>query len=182
MNRFEIILKDTPAEIEMLTTRALLAIAGVASFVYVSEKNYYAGTGLGLLLLLLSFFVKTILNRYKFNRLVLLGIAAVLTYITTGSIAFAVVLLIYGIFFKFLQKKIKVELDSTAITIHYVFYEKRHNWTEIKNIILKDRLLTLDFASNKLIQSEIAEESFGIEEKIFNFFCMEQLQKIPGNI
>ena len=177
MNSFEIILKDTPAEIEMLTTRALLAIAGVASFVYVSEKNYYAGSGLGLLLLLFSFFVKTILNRYKCNRLLLLAVAAVITCITTGSIAFAVVLLIYGIFFKFLQKKIKVELDSTAITIHYFFYEKRLNWTEIKNIILKDRLLTVDFASNKLIQSEIDEESFGIDEKIFNCFCAEQLQK-----
>jgi hypothetical protein len=181
MNRFEIILHDNPAEIEIITTRALLAIAGVASFVYVSEQNYYVGAGLGLLLLLLSFFVKTLLNRYKLNRLLLLGIAALLTYITTRSIALGVVLLIYGIFFKLLQKKIKVEVDSDAITIHYVFYQKRHAWAELNNIILKDRILTVDLASNKLIQSETDKESFEIDEKMFNTFCAEQLQKIPGN-
>jgi len=176
MNSFEIILKNNRAEIEILTTRALLAIAGVASFVYADEGNYYSGIGFGLFLFLLSFFVKTILERYKVNRLLLLGTGALLTYITTGSIAIAAVLLIHGIFFQMLDKKIKVKIDGNTITVHYVFYNKAHNWTELSNVILKDNILTIDFKNDHLLQSEIAPESFDIDEKLFNRFCTEQLQ------
>ena len=176
MNSFEIILKNNRAEIEILTTRALLAIAGVASFVYADERNYYAGTGFGLLLLLLSFFVKTILDKYKMNRLLLLGTGALLTYITTGSIAFAVVLLIHGIFFYMLNKKVKVEINHDVVIVHYVFYNKPHNWSVLNNVILKDRILTIDFKNDRLFQNEIAPESFDIDEKLFNRFCAEQLQ------
>lgn len=176
MNSFEIVLKNNRAEIEILTTRALLAIAGVAAFVYAGERNYYAGVGLGLLLFLLSFFVKTILNKYKMNRLLLLGIGGVLTYITTGSIAFAVVLLVHGIFFHMLNKKTKVEINHDAVIVHYVFFNKRYNWPVLNNVILKDRILTIDLKSNKLMQTEIAPESFDIDERSFNRFCAEQLK------
>ena len=176
MNSFEIILKNNWAEIEILATRALLAIAGVAAFVYAGERNYYSGIGLGLLLFLLSFFVKTILDKYKVNRLLLLGIAALFTYITTGSIAFAVVLLVHGIFFQMLNKKIKVEINHAAVIVHYVFYNKTHNWSVLSNVILKDRILTIDFKDDHLLQTEIAPESFDIDEKSFNGFCAKQLQ------
>ena len=176
MNSFEIILKNNRAEIEILTTRALLAIAGVAAFVYAGERNYYSGIGLGLLLFLLSFFVKTILYKYKMNRLLLLSIGGLLTYITTGSIAFAAVLLVHGIFFHMLNKKVKVEINHDAVIVHYVFFNKPHNWSLLNNVILKDRILTIDFKSNKLMQAEIAPESFDIDEKSFNVFCTEQLQ------
>ncbi|MEP7256526.1 MAG: hypothetical protein ABI666_12175 [Ferruginibacter sp.] len=176
MNSFEIILKNNRAEIEILTTRALLAIAGVAAFVYADEGNYYSGIGLGLLLFLLSFFVKTILDKYKMNRLLLLGIGGLLTYITTGSIGFAVVLLVHGIFFEMLNKKIKVAINTDAITVYYVFYKKVHRWIALNNLILKDRILTIDFKDDHLLQAEIAPESFDIDEKSFNGFCAEQLQ------
>ena len=173
---FSIDLKNNRAEIEIITTRALLAIAGVAAFVYADERNLYLGVGAGMMLFIASFFVKTILDRYKINRLFLLGIAAVLTYVTSGSIAIAIVLFVHGIFFEFLNKKIKVELDTAAIIVHYVFYKKIFHWIDLNNVILKDRILTVDFKSNKLLQSEIAEGSFEIDEKVFNRFCSEQLQ------
>jgi hypothetical protein len=173
---FSIGLKNNRAEIEIITTRALLAIAGVAAFVYADTWDYYLGIAGGMILFIASFFVKTILDRYKINRLFLLGIAAVLTYITSGSIGFAIVLFVHGIFFEFLNKKVKVELDTAAIIVHYVFYKKTFLWVELNNVILKDRILTVDFKSNKLLQSEIAEESFEIDEKKFNRFCTDQLQ------
>jgi hypothetical protein len=176
MKNFEIILKNNRSEIEIITTRALLAIAGVASFVYTAERNYYAGIASGFLLFIMSFFVKTILDKYRLKRLLLLGIAAFLTYITTGSIVFAVVLFIHGFLFAMLNKKIKVTVDGTAIEVHYVFFKKKHSWNELKNVILKDSVLTIDFKSNRLLQTEIAEESFGTDEKLFNRFCIEQLQ------
>ena len=180
MNSFEIILKNNRAGIEIITTRALLAIAGVASFVYAGEGNYYLGIALGFFLFALSFFVKTILDRFKLNRLLLLGGAALLTYLATGSIVLSLVLLIHGIFFQMLNKKVKVEIDSKSITIHYVFYKKTHEWAEVSNLILKDNILTIDFKNDHLLQTEIAAESFEIDEKLFNRFCAEQLQNGPN--
>lgn len=173
---FSISLKNNRAEIEIITTRALLAIAGVAAFVYADEWNYFLGVGLGVLLFLASFFVKTILDRYKMNRLLFLGIAALLTYITSGSIAIAVVLFLHAVFFELLSKKVRIDVDTDAISLHYVFYKKVYKWIEFNNVILKDSILTLDFKSNKLIQSEIEEVNFQIDEKAFNRFCNEQLQ------
>ncbi len=176
MNSFEIILKNDRTETEILTTRALLAIAGVAAFVYADEWNYYAGVVLSVLLLLSSLFVKTLLDRYKINRFLLFGLAALLTYFTTHSIWFAVILLVYGLFFYMLSKKVKVELNSNEIIIHYVFYMRPVQWNKLNNVILKDRILTIDFKNDKLMQAEIAADSYHIDEILFNRFCIQQLQ------
>jgi hypothetical protein len=174
---FEIILKNNRAELEILTTRILLAIAGIAAIAYAGERsNYYSGIGFGLLLLLLSFFVKTILNRYKVNRFLLLAVAALLSYITTGYIYFAVILFIEGVFFNMLGKKVKVEVGNKAVVVHTAFSKNQTGWEELKNVVLKDRILTIDFNTNKLLQTEIAEESYHIDESAFNRFCNEQLQ------
>jgi hypothetical protein len=182
MNSFEIILKNNRGEIEIIVTRALLAIGGVASFVYAGDGNYYSRIALGLLLFLMSFFVKTILDKYKVKRLMLMAIAAALTYFTTGSIAFALVLLLHGVFFDMLNKKLKVEINERGIAIQYVFGSKTHGWSEINNLILKDGILTVDFASNKLLQAEIAAESFDIDEKLFNRYCTLHVQNQSGKI
>jgi len=79
MNNFEFTLKTNRSEIEIVTTRALLAVAAVASFVYAGEKSNYVSIGLGIVLALLSFYLKTFLNRFKVNRLLLLFIASGLT-------------------------------------------------------------------------------------------------------
>ena len=79
-----------------------------------------------------------------------------------------------------LNKKVRIEIDRNRITIHYVFYKKTHEWAALNNVILKDRILTIDFKNDHLLQSEIANESFDIDEKLFNRFCMEQLQNGPN--
>lgn len=178
MNRYEIFVKNDRTETEILATRALLAIAGVAAYVYASEWNYYAGLALSALLFLSSFFVKTILNRFKINRFLLFGLVALLIFVTTRSVWFAVVLAVYGFFFQMLEKRVKVEFDGTAIIIHYVFFKRPVQWDKLNNVVLKDRILTIDFKTDKLMQAEIAAESFEIDEKSFNRFCAEQLQNV----
>ncbi len=61
----------------------------------------------------------------------------------------------------------KIELPS--------FPKKTIGWTELNNAILKDRILTLDFKNDRLIQGEIDKESFGVDEGLFNNFCSRQL-------
>ena len=177
MNNFEITLKTNRSEIEIVTTRALLAVAAVASFVYAGQENYYISIALGIVLVLLSFYLKTFLNRFKVNRLLLLVIASVFTYITTDTIAFAAVLLVHGLFFELLKKKIWVQIDADAVTVHNIISNKVHIWTSIQNVILKDDILTIDFNNDRLLQSEIIQSKPAVDESIFNKFCFEQLQK-----
>ena len=177
MNGFQLILKDNRTEMETLVTRVMLVIAAVAAYVYATEWNYYAGLALSFLLLLSSVFVKTIVDKFKINRLVLLGLAALLTFVTTRSLGVAVGLILLGIFLHLLKRKIRVELKDDEIIIHHVFHMRPIPWDKLNNVILKDRILTIDFKSDKLMQAEIASESFDIDEKLFNGFCTRQLQK-----
>jgi hypothetical protein len=43
--------------------------------------------------------------------------------------------------------------------------------------MIKDGLLTIDFKNNRIIQQQIANISSGIDEKEFNDFCRQQLNK-----
>ena len=70
MNHFEITLKTNRSEIEILTTRALLAVAAVASFVYADEENYYASIGLGIVLVGFSFYLKCFIIQMHFCHFV----------------------------------------------------------------------------------------------------------------
>jgi hypothetical protein len=175
MNSFEIVLKDDRGGMETLVTRALLVIAAVAAYVYAGEWNFYAGLGLSALLLVSSFFVKTILYRFKVNGTLLLGLAALLTFVTSHSIGFALVLVGAGLFLHFMKRKIKVEVSADAIVIRYALYMRQIRWNELNNVVLKDRMLTIDFKTDKLIQAEIAKESYQVDEPAFNSFCDRQL-------
>lgn len=55
------------------------------------------------------------------------------------------------------------------------FPKKTVRWNELTNSILKDRILTLDFRNNRLLQVEISNESYGIDENRFNRFCLERI-------
>lgn len=56
------------------------------------------------------------------------------------------------------------------------FPKKRYRWTHFTNIILKDGLLTMDFANNRIFQKEVLDdEEDDAEEEEFNQFCARQL-------
>lgn len=178
MKSYEIILKNNQSEAEILVTRCLFAVAAVASFVYAGEKtDYYLGVTLGIVLVILSLFVKTIINRYKLSRLALMGTGAIFTFITTGSILFAVILLIEGVFFQMLNKKVRVDINAESVIVQYVFQQKAYKWTWLQNVILKDGILTVDFKDDRLLQSEIETDLSAADESKFNEFCREQLQR-----
>jgi len=57
------------------------------------------------------------------------------------------------------------------------FPKKKIDWQELSNLMLKDGLLTIDFKNNRIIQQQIADISSTIDEKEFNDFCRQQLNK-----
>jgi len=69
-----------------------------------------------------------------------------------------------------------VYLNQTAI-YYPAFPKKSIQWSELANIILKDGYLTIDFKNNKLIQQLVDESNTTIDEKEFNEFCKQQMNK-----
>lgn len=60
--------------------------------------------------------------------------------------------------------------------------KKRYQWSEFNNIVLKDGIITLDFASNKVIQKEVEDdEDDDAEEDEFNDFCTAMIKTAKGH-
>ena len=53
--------------------------------------------------------------------------------------------------------------------------EKKIEWQNVSNVVLKDGILTLDFKNNKLLQAPILENWSKEEEQAFNEFCYDQI-------
>ena len=74
-----------------------------------------------------------------------------------------------------LQKPI-VSINENQVT-YPSFPKKKIDWQELSNLMIKDGLLTIDFKNNRIIQQQVADISSTINEKEFNDFCRQQLNK-----
>lgn len=74
------------------------------------------------------------------------------------------------------QAKMPLEIGFTdeEVVINSLI-RRRYAWKEFSNIVLKDDLLTLDFASNRLLQRETVDEEGDAEEDEFNVYCQQRL-------
>jgi hypothetical protein len=60
---------------------------------------------------------------------------------------------------------------------HVVFnrlFKKKHRWTEIEHVVLKDGLLTINFTNNRLFQHEIDSGENEASESEFNDWAMRR--------
>ena len=57
-------------------------------------------------------------------------------------------------------------------------FQKTYAWQELRNVILKDGILTIDFRNNRLFQKETDdadEDDYDGDEEAFNRYCRERL-------
>lgn len=94
--------------------------------------------------------------------------------------------ILIGIFYvlaALLEKQVKfpaeIGIDSEGVLLN-TLPKKSFLWKEIRNVVIKDNLLTIDFKNNKLLQKEISEDVPYDMEKEFNGFCKGQLDKTNG--
>jgi hypothetical protein len=77
-----------------------------------------------------------------------------------------------------LERQIKfpqeIGFSKDGITFN-TFPFKNYTWQQVKNAMLKDNLLTLDFVNNKILQKETESDVDAITEKEFNEFCKQQI-------
>lgn len=74
------------------------------------------------------------------------------------------------------NRKLMVKISEKEIVLPAIPL-KNINWIELNNVILKDDLLTIDFKNNKLFQHLILNSDWDVDEKEFNEFCRQQLNK-----
>jgi hypothetical protein len=70
----------------------------------------------------------------------------------------------------------KVAFDVDEIVLN-TFPQKKYNWNQVNNVIIKDGILTIDLKNNKLMQKDVDADISEADEQDFNDFCREQLKK-----
>ncbi len=86
-----------------------------------------------------------------------------------------IALVVVGILYHFALQKLQL-VFTTQKVMKLNFPEKEYLWDGFNNVIIKDKILTLDFKNNHLIQAEV-EEPKNMNEKEFNSFAQAQLNK-----
>ena len=78
---------------------------------------------------------------------------------------------------------LEVGFSESQIVLNTLF-RKKYKWSQLNNVMLKDGMLTMDFANNRILQREIEEdnEEDDASEEEFNLFCREQLKKNPAEL
>ena len=151
---FFIPLKNNSREIDVVVTRSLLALAGIAALIYRAGNYFAINLIAGIVLLVSAFLVGYLINKLKVKKTVLLALAAVLLFSSTHSVGFSLVLVLVAIMSSLLDKKPLIIVDTKGVSIQRVLGIKIYPWSQFNNIILKDNLLTLDFKNNQLLQLE----------------------------
>lgn len=77
---------------------------------------------------------------------------------------------------------LEIGFSETQIVFNTLF-KKKYKWSQLSNVMLKDGLLTMDFANNRLLQREVEDddEEDDASEEEFNLFCRDQLKKNQAN-
>jgi len=99
-----------------------------------------------------------------------------LAWMKEGFWWLSIVLLLFILLDFIAHKKLVVHFTDKTIVVPYVM-QKTVEWNEVNNVILKDGLLTIDFKNNKLFQQLILNSDADVNEKEFNDFCYQQLNK-----
>ena len=162
-------------QIDVLITRALLGLSAIACILFGNQPYRIIDYLITIILFVAAILVKKLIQQLKLGRVVIIGVAAVLLFMSTGSFIFAAILLLFGFVVKFVYPKNLVEVADSGILFNKVLGNSHAAWTEINNLILKDNLLTIDFKNNRLLQLTTDPGENEIDEASFNRFCSYHL-------
>ncbi len=175
VQQFEIIIKND--RIKSYRFFALiLVLLNVAIFIFLLAYDYkrYEATA-ALLLIGIYFFIRSYIakkNNQKnyIDEIIFFVLAG--CWVGLENYLLAVLCVLLGMLFYISLQKIKFVFDANGI--HKLnFPRTSYTWDQFTNVMIKDRILTLDLKNNKLMQVEIEQEQF--DEIAFNEFARQQL-------
>lgn len=153
-------------------------------FIYLSlsttEKNVrvsaIGGAIVIFLMLLIDYFLTSIKNNEGSPYKLIAIYAISMAWWKIGFWWAGIICAVIGLLFMSAKRPLLVNFLGEKIS-YPSFPKKNIEWQQVNNIILKDGLLTIDLKSNKLIQQPIDETKTSVNEKEFNDFCQQQLNK-----
>ena len=179
MMRFELILKQEKQR-SYIWFSWLIIIGNLAFFVYLSALS--ALNNIGPLFYVVLSIIAIIVTHYSKEqrenpRLYILFLIIILGWINTRTYWWvAILIFIFMVLDLIARRELIVKVFADKI-IYPSWPPREIKWKELSNVILKDRMLTIDFKNDKLIQQLIDEKNTDIGEKEFNDFCRQQLNK-----
>lgn len=178
MKKFELVLKNEKKKsYERITW--LIIISNIALLILLSIKGVLSRGEIIAIIVMISLAV--VLPLYVRSKNVkietsIIFIMLMTAWITTGYWWMAVINFVFEIFQITALRNLIVTIKPD-IVIYPSFPQRQIGWKELNNLVLKDGLLTIDFKNNKIIQQYVEEKSVTIDEKEFNEFCKQQLNK-----
>lgn len=183
MAMFEVVLRNSKSKqyYSMMLFIILLNIAVfIITFFYSQDQFIRTSAVMGAVLSLAALTVDLVMRNKGVDNIRLRNSAMVIaacTWIFIGNYwAFALCVLLLFLF-SAAQRRLTVQVDQKFV-LYPSFPARKIEWNELNNIILKDGLLTIDFKTDKLLQSEIIESPAGLNEGDFNEFCRKQLKQV----
>ncbi len=140
------------------------------------KLSMYILLGFYSVLSIVYFFLKRQKKAWETFRLIMALLYANFWFMNVGGIALLIFATVY-LFVTVVQgKKTTVLFSESGVHLTRIFKTIIYHWQEMDNVILKDRLLTIDFKSNKFIQAEIVIVAEEVDENTFNLFCTENIR------
>jgi len=178
MKQFELVLKNEK-EVSYKRISILLLILNLVGLLFITYLKDFKNWGpfivaaIAIFSAFISFYF-----RNKNERSTLTGVFFVLSlaWILAGYWVVGVLNILFMILHTASLQKPIVSINERQV-IYPSFPKKKIDWQELSNLIIKDGLLTIDFKNNKIIQQQVADISSTIDEKEFNDFCRQQLNK-----
>lgn len=154
----------------------ILVLLNVAVFIFLLAYDYkrYEATA-ALLLLGIYFFIRSNIAKKNNQKNY---IDEIMFFVLAGcwvglqNYILAVCCILLGILFHVSLQK--TQFVFTAEGVHKLNFPKAmYEWDQFTNVMIKDKILTLDFKNNKLMQVETEQEAF--DELTFNKFAKQQI-------
>jgi len=178
MKQFELILKNEK-ETSYKRISILLLVLNLVGILFITYlKDFKSWLPLTIAAIAILAASSSFYFRNKNEKAILTGVFILLSlaWIVAGYWIVGVLNILFMILHIGALQKPIVTINETQV-IYPSFPKKIIDWQDLSNLIIKDGLLTIDFKNNKIIQQQIADISSTIDEKEFNDFCRQQLNK-----
>ncbi len=176
MQQYEIILKNDKIKAYRFLA-LLLVLINVAIFIFLLAydiKRYEASAAL--MLTGIYIFIRIYLSKKNghtnyIDELIFFVLAGSWIGLQNYFMVFACIAI--GILYHLAVQKIKF-VFSDEVVQKLNFPKTEYQWDSFTNVMIKDRILTLDLANNKLVQLEIENEQI-LDESLFNEFARHRI-------
>ena len=156
---------------------SLMSLLPISIMIYQAPGSFLSYL---LLLVVAMLMVSLYMDKRKKKRiqflslLICIGIGLISV---SGNLLLGILYVIAGISERFLSSNIEIGFSDQQI-VRKGITTKTYAWNELKNVIIKDDLLTIDFKNNTLLQAytdDQEDEEYDVKDEEFNEYCRKRL-------